>query len=281
VLTGLDRIGDSRFVASIEGEGPNVVLLHGFPDTPHGFEAIQRALVEAGHRTIVPWLRGYHADTIVPGRRYDLDTLARDVIDLMNTAGAGTATVIGHDWGALIAYGVAAVAPERVTRIVALGLAHPATVPRSLTLTWAGRHFIRLKLPAADGAVRRRDFAYLERLFRRWSPSWTGAARDDTLDRGKQALSDPRTLNAAISYYRDFDLRRPPKAMETFPTVPGLIVGGTEDPVMVEPTRETARRLPPPSRAVVYDGAGHWPHRENEQEFVRDLLSFLNAQQRG
>jgi pimeloyl-ACP methyl ester carboxylesterase len=267
--------GNSRFVASIEGEGPNVVLLHGFPDTPHGWEGTQRALVDAGYRVIVPWLRGYHADTIVAGRGYDLDALSEDVLELMDAAGAETATVVGHDWGALMTYGAAALAPERVTRIGGVALAHPATVPQSLTLAWAGRHFIRLKLPGATRAARRRDFAYFDRLYTRWAPDWAGPERNITLHRAKQALIEPASLDAAIAYYRAFDPRKPAKALAELPRVPGLIVAGTSDPVMVEPCRQTAARLPSPSRGVVYDRTGHWPHREREPEFIGELLSFL------
>jgi len=63
---------DQTFVCSQEGEGPDAVLVHGFPDTPHSFAALQAALSGGGWRVTVPWLRGYHPNTIVPGRRYGL-----------------------------------------------------------------------------------------------------------------------------------------------------------------------------------------------------------------
>jgi pimeloyl-ACP methyl ester carboxylesterase len=104
--------GAQPFVVSQEGEGPDVVLLHGFPDTPHSFAQLQSALVDAGWRVTVPWLRGYHPDSIVAGRPYDAETLGRDALALLDAIGAPRAVVVGHDWGALIAYVAATLAPE-------------------------------------------------------------------------------------------------------------------------------------------------------------------------
>ena len=71
------------------GEGPDVVLLHGFPDTPHSWSGIEAALVGAGWRVTVPWLRGYHPDTIVAGRRYDPETLGHDGLELLDAIDGG------------------------------------------------------------------------------------------------------------------------------------------------------------------------------------------------
>ena len=69
--------GQGRYVVSQAGDGPEIVLLHGFPDTPYSWSEVESALVTAGWHVTVPWLRGYHPDTIVPGRRYDPETIGR------------------------------------------------------------------------------------------------------------------------------------------------------------------------------------------------------------
>ena len=99
------------------GEGPPVLLFHGFPDTPQSYWAIARALNDAGYRTIAPYLRGYHPDTLVPGRGYDALSVAEDVIGLMDALGLESASLVGHDWGATVVYGATALAPERIDGI--------------------------------------------------------------------------------------------------------------------------------------------------------------------
>jgi pimeloyl-ACP methyl ester carboxylesterase len=266
--------GAARHVVSQTGDGPDVVLLHGFPDTPYSWSEVEAALVAAGWRVTVPWLRGYHPETVVAGRRYDPDTLGRDGLALLEAIDAPRAVLVGHDWGALIAYVAAALEPERVRAIVTLGIPHPSLLERTPSALWAGRHFVALKLPSAEWWCRRSDFAYLGELYRRWAPGWSGPERDESLARAKRALSTPETLAGAIAYYRDLPLSSPAVLAEP-PAVPGLIVGGTADLVDAELFTRTAALLAEPSRALIVPGAGHWPHREDAAVVVPALLEFL------
>ena len=258
---------------SSAGTGPDVVLLHGYPDTPHSWADFEPALVEAGWRVSVPWLRGYHPESIVPGLPYDPETFADDVIDLLDAIEAPRAVVIGHDWGALAAYAAAARAPEKVMAIVPIGLPHPAFLNRSPRGLWAARHLFRHKLPGAERITRRRDFAHLDMLYRRWSPSWSGPDRDRTLAAAKDAFAAPGTLDAALGYYRDLPLSGSP-VFESIPEVPGLIVGGTEDGGDPSGYGRTADAMPEPSRALVVEGTGHWPHREATEKVLPEVVAF-------
>lgn len=139
--------GGQPFVVSQQGEGPDIVLVHGFPDTPHSYAALQDALVSAGWRVTVPWLRGYHPATIVPGRPYDFETLGRDGLALLDAIGAQQAVFVGHDWGALIGYVLATLAPERVRGLVAIAIPHPSLLQRTPASLYRARHFLALKLP--------------------------------------------------------------------------------------------------------------------------------------
>jgi pimeloyl-ACP methyl ester carboxylesterase len=258
----------------VAGEGPDVILLHGFPDTPYSWSEIEAALVGAGWRVTVPWLRGYHHENIVPGRPYDPETLGRDALELLDALGISRAVIVGHDWGALIAYVAAALAPDRVRGIVTIAIPHPSVVPRTPSLLWAARHFSALKLPWAARTCRRDDFAYFDRLYRRWAPGWSGAARDETLSRAKQALSDEATLRAAIAYYRDVPFG-PAQVLARVGKVPGLVVGGTVEAIFAGRFARTAALLPEPSKVLMVDGAGHWPHRENAAAVIPEVLAFL------
>jgi pimeloyl-ACP methyl ester carboxylesterase len=270
-VTGSDG---QRYVLSQAGEGPDVVLLHGFPDTPDSFSELESALVAAGWRVTVPWLRGYHPETIVPGRSYDFETLGRDGLGLLDAIGVPQAVFVGHDWGALISYVAATIAPERVRAMVTLAIPHPSLLRRTPASLWAARHFIALKLPGAERRCSRNDFAYLDRLYARWAPNWSGPAREDSLRRVKLALSSPATLKGAIDYYRALPLGGS-RLLDRPPSVPGLIIGGTADIVPAELFTETAALLPQPSRTLIVDRAGHWPHREDVADVLPEIVSYL------
>jgi len=265
--------GSQPFVVSQEGEGPDVVLLHGFPDTPHSFAQLQSALLDAGWRVTVPWLRGYHPDTIVAGRPYDAETLGRDGLGVLDAIGAPRAVLVGHDWGALIAYVAATLAPERIRGMVTLAIPHPSLLRRTPASLWAARHFLGLKLPWAARTVRRNGFAYLDTLYGRWAPNWSGAERDETLRLAKQALTPQATLEGAIDYYRALALGGS-RLLDDPPPVAGLIVGGTADIVDAQLFTATAALLPAPSRTLIVDRAGHWPHRENAAAVLPEIVSF-------
>jgi pimeloyl-ACP methyl ester carboxylesterase len=267
-----------KYVLAQAGEGPDIVLLHGFPDTPYSWREIASALVAAGWRVSLPWLRGYHPETIVPGIGYGADALAHDGAGVIEAIGASSAVLVGHDWGAFVTYTAASLAPDRVRAIVTVGIPHPSVLRPTPAGLWEIRHFAALKLPWAARTARRNDFAYFERLYRRWAPHWTGSERDETLSIAKRALWSPATLDGAISYYRDAALGRLPEPIGSVPAVPGLIIGGDHGPGHGLYER-TAELLPEPSRALIVPGAGHWPHRENSALVLPQLLEFLGGLQ--
>ncbi|HEY1833903.1 MAG TPA: alpha/beta hydrolase [Solirubrobacteraceae bacterium] len=255
------------------GEGPPVVLFHGFPDTPFGWDETRQALNAAGYRTIVPYLRGYHPETIVSGRSYGGREIGEDAIRLLDALELERAVLVGHDWGASVVYRAAATAPERTRAICPVAIPHLALLERSLSLIWGGRHFITLRLPTGPWLARRSDFAYLDVLMRRWAPDWSGPAREATLGAVKQAFADPRVLEGAISYYRD---TAPGEGLGRI-SVPALVVGGTTDIVDQQLFKRTPERFDAPCEVVIAEGAGHWPHREAARLFHERLIAFLGG----
>ena len=260
-----------RFVYTDSGEGPLVVLFHGFPDTPEGWAGTRDALNRAGYRTIVPYLRGYHPETIVTGRGYGSGEIAEDATRLLDAIGADRAVLVGHDWGASVVYRAAALAPERVRALCAVAIPHPRLLERSLGLLWRARHFVTLRLPTGPWLARRRDFAYIDTLMRRWAPNWSGPAREGTLADVKQCFADPLVLDGALSYYRDVSVGEDLAALSP----PALIVGGTTDIIDAEAFTRSAEAFEGPCEVVVAEGAGHWPHREAAELFDERLLAFL------
>ena len=102
-------------------------MLHGFPDTAASWDGIATAIGE-GHRGVVPHLRGYHADSIDSSRGYSPLELAEDIPVLLDALEIDSAVLVGHDWGAAIAYGAASLAPDRVRGVVGIAIPHPRTI---------------------------------------------------------------------------------------------------------------------------------------------------------
>jgi pimeloyl-ACP methyl ester carboxylesterase len=265
--------GDHTFVHLDTGSGPLVVLFHGFPDFPDSWQAIQAALNDAGYRTVVPYLRGYHPDTVVEGRHYRARDMAEDALLLLDALGESRATLVGHDFGASVVYGAAALAPERVEAIVAIGVPHPEVIKPSPKLAWLGRHFVTHKLPGAEARAMRRNRAYLDSLIRRWAPDWSGAERDATFDRVRKRFADPVVMEHAFAYYRDLSLKRDPDLSPPI-AARALIVGG-EEPDLEAGYLATVNAFEPPADLLLVPGAGHWPHREDEPLFIERLVEFL------
>jgi pimeloyl-ACP methyl ester carboxylesterase len=260
-----------RFVFADSGEGPPVVLFHGFPDTPSGWEQAAKALNEAGYRTIVPFLRGYHPDTIVPGRGYGSQEIGEDAIALLDAVGLESAVLVGHDWGAAVVYRAAAIAPGRVRGLCPVAIPHPRMIDRKPGLLWRARHFVTLSLPSGRWLARRDDFRYIDTLMRRWAPSWSGPEREAALAEVKRCFADPIVLDAALGYYRDAKPGGEPGTL----VMPAMLTCGSDDLIAPEAFRRSAEMFSGPCEVVVVEGAGHWPHRESAALFHERLLAFL------
>jgi len=263
-------------VASI-GEGTPVVLLHGFPDGPRSWRVTADALAAAGHRAVVPYLRGYHPDTIGPGRPYGRAEIGDDVVHLLDALGIERAVLVGHDWGAACVWSAVSRSPERAAGVVPIAIPHPATMKPSVSLVWGVRHFFNLKAPLSDRRVARNNFAYVDALYDRWSPDWRGAARGSAVADAKEQFSDPRVLHEALQWYRDLSFK-PDPANDFRVGCPGLLVtGGADFGGDIEPYERSVARFDAPAELLVVDGAGHWPHREGQAEFDARLVAFVNT----
>lgn len=257
-----------RFTYLEEGQGPLVLLLHGFPDTPHTWDAVRPALAADGWRAVSPFMRGY-APTEIPSKpAYDSDTLGRDVLGLIEALGESQAIVVGHDWGADAAYAAAILGPSKVRLLVTVAIPHPASIRvNSLRMAWAGRHFLSLKLPGAAKRVARNDFAHVDELVRRWSPKWDFDAREN--DAVKQVFRQPGSLDAALGYYRAL---MPAKRRPIH--VPTVGFGGDDD-VLNAAAFERARPLFKTDYQVVAMPGGHFLHREYPDRFIVELRRHL------
>ncbi len=260
-----------RFGYLESGSGPLVLLVHGFPDTAHSWDATRPALAAAGFRAVAPFTRGYAPTEIPKGEAYDSDTLGRDVLALIRALGGAPAVVVGHDWGASAAYSAAALEPDALRLLVTVAIPHPASVTPTPSAIWAVRHFFSLRRRNAVRWMPKDDFAHVDELVHRWSPKWDVPPGET--DAVKAIFRNPANLDAALGYYRA--LRPwPPSSHRPKIRVPTVCFGGDSDLLPIAAYERARSRFTGPYEVVEMPG-GHFMHREHPTIFNEKLLGVL------
>lgn len=252
-----------------EGEGPLVLLIHGFPDTAHTWDEVAPALVAEGFRVVRPFGRGIAPSEIPSGNAFHVRDLAADVVALIEALGEETAIVVGHDWGAAAVWGAGHIAPERISKLVVVGIPYPPAVRPTLSKLWGARHFLANKLPWATRRFRKNDFAEVRRMYERWSPGF--AWPDSEFESAKNAYAHPGCASAAIGYYRRLGLW-PFKGKVSCNV---FVIGGQSDGVVSAADFERSARFVDGNCRVEMLPGGHFLHREHPQPFIDTLLDCL------
>jgi pimeloyl-ACP methyl ester carboxylesterase len=268
-------------------DGKPLLLLHGWPDAPRGWQPVAQLLHERGWRTIVPALRGSGGtrfrspDTPRDGRGI---ALAADALDLLDALGLERVQVAGHDWGARAAYTLAAVAPERVTAIAALALPYQPrgafTMPsfrqaRAFWYQWL------MYVEAGTEAVAADPIGFARIQWDTWSPP--GWFDDDEFGETARSFTNPDWVAITLNGYRTRfaadeardpsydDLARRLAGVELIAT-PALMIQGADDrcdePVGSE---NQERYFTGGYRRVLLEGVGHFPHREAPSEVAEAI----------
>jgi pimeloyl-ACP methyl ester carboxylesterase len=254
-----------------EGSGRPVVLLHGWPDSGCLWSNQVKALTGAGFRTIVPDLRGFGASDAPEGaEQYALPFLAADVLAVLDHLGIERAHVVGHDWGAALAWAIASLAPERVDHLVALSVGHfssfaGAGFPQR-EKSW---YMLLFQFPGiAEQWLSNDDWANFV--------SW---ANHPDLATVVAEQSRPGRLTAGLNWYR---ANIPPEALIGPPLVlpavqaPTMGVWSSGDMALTEQQMTGSGTFIEGSwRYERIDGAGHWMQLEAPEEVNRLLLDFL------
>jgi pimeloyl-ACP methyl ester carboxylesterase len=272
------------FACIDRGDGPIVLLLHGFPDRPESWDRQIPALTGAGYRVVAPYLRGYPPTVTPAGAFYDKATLALDVAELIRALDVGPVHLVGQDWGASITYWVLAAFPELVKRAVAMAIPHSAQTAASLLdpkHVQRSFHWWFFQLPELpERAVAANDFAFVDYLWKIWSSP--GYDDSEHVASVKRLLAAPGVLTGALAYYRAmFDLSNADpaldglrQAMQRPIPVPTLALCGRED-LRSELMIDQSRHFTGEYRFEFVEHAGHFLHREQPDATNRLLIEWL------
>ncbi len=294
------------------GSGPLVVLLHGFPELGASWRHQLQALAAAGYHAVAPDQRGYGGSSAPVGvGAYGIHDLVGDVVGLIDAYGVDRAVVVGHDWGAPVAWHTALLAPARVAGVAGLSVPYVPRPPAPPTAIWRRRlgdvwfYILYFQEPGVAEADLGRDPA---RTLRRMYGGLAGGhppgdpsavVRDgrglverlpeiedlpawlDRDDFEASVAAFTRTgFTGALNWYRNFDANweRTAELDGARIAVPAAFVVGAEDPVLAfTPTDDIGRWVPDLRVHRVVDGAGHWVNQERPAEVNAALLELLGG----
>jgi pimeloyl-ACP methyl ester carboxylesterase len=253
------------------GDGTPVVLLHGWPDERGLWRHQVPALAAAGYRVIAPDLRGFGASSKPTDvAAYAMDRIIGDVVGVLDALGIDSAHLVGHDWGAAIAWYTATFAPDRVRSLTAISVGHPASF-RAVGLPQREKSWYMLLFQFRDVAeewLRADDF----RNLREWS-------RHPDVEAVVRRLADPAALTASLGLYR---ANLPPASLlgppPDLPPIKASTMGvwSSGDFALIEAGMTgSAAHVAGPWRYERIDGAGHWPQLDAPDAVTALLLDFL------
>ena len=275
------QLGDVRLHYVEVGEGPLVLLLHGFPQFWYMWRFQIPALAGAGFRVVAPDMRGYNLSEKPRGvSSYRVELLARDVEHLILACGEESAMVVGHDWGAAVAWVTAMMYPERVKRLGILNVPHPERFARGLLrpaqlLRSSYMFFFQIpRLPEKGLVVG--DFASLRYALRN-EQMHPGAFTDVDIERYVEALARPGALTAALNYYRALFRRNPLKARALLRRIeaPVMVIWGERDRYLSKELAEPAPAWVPNLRVERLPDASHFVAEDRPDEVNSLLIGFL------
>lgn len=258
--------------------GELVLLLHGFPQSSLEWREQVLALAAAGYRAVAPDQRGYSAGARpVEVEAYQIRHLVADVLGMASALGTDRFHLVGHDWGAVVAWTVAAQHADRVLTLTSLSTPHLDAFARSFRegeQREKSSYMAFFRSPGSEAAFLGRDGAMLRRFF--------AVLGDEVAGEYVRFLSagGGAALTGGLNWYRANDVGR---WQELGPiSVPTLFIWGTDDPALGREAAEwTAEHMTAPYRFEVLEGAGHWLAEERARDVTRLLLEHLAAHSMG
>jgi pimeloyl-ACP methyl ester carboxylesterase len=266
-----------RLHAVREGDGPPIILCHGFPDYWGGWAA-QIASLSRDHTVIAADGRGCNeSDKPADVASYALSILVEDIEALIEACEGRRPLLVGHDWGGAVAWAYACRHPEKLAGLAVLSAPHPAILQEAL---WddprqreASAYMPRLRAPQAETAFRADDWALMRGMLARLRSM--GLSDDEDEARYIEAWTRPGALTGALNWYRanpadEGPTFPPPKALG----IPTLLMWGSDDSALLPSLAERHRRFVSDLEIDIVEGAGHWLQRERADHVSDRLRAF-------
>lgn len=280
---------------------PLLVLLHGFPDTPHSWDELLPNFLAAGYQVLTPWLRGYTQGSAKRGASYDLLSVAADIDAWRRELKVEQAHLVGHDWGAAVANVLAG----QQAGAQAGHCPHWQTIsllavpPMPQVGQWLGlmpqlpkqalysAYMPVMQLSASHRLLTRNNAAYVRRLWQRWSPGWQFSHNE--FAPAQQVFTQPKLAWASTRYYRnlfrwyDPAVRQAFKLMQRPFNVPTLVLVGENDGCMHPQTHaliEQTRLSSAEFQMAVLPNCGHFLQAEQPQAVAEALIKHLRHAQK-
>ena len=260
-------------------DGPLVLLLHGFPEYWRGWCNQIDALAAAGYWVWAPDQRGYNLSDKPQGiAAYNLDELAADAVGLIDAAGRETAVLVGHDWGAAVAWWTANKYPQRLRKLVILNVPHHAVMSRHLRQNKAQKrkswYMFFFQLPwLPEAMIRAGNWWGGVRSLQ--ASSRPGAFSAADLDGYRQAWSQPGALTAMLNWYRAMFRARPQPVASPKITVPTRLIWGAQDKFLGREMAQPSIELCANGRLHFIEEASHWVQHEEPEQVNKLLLDFI------
>ena len=259
--------------------GIPVVLLHGFPEFWYGWRHQIPALVEAGCRVIVPDQRGYNlSDKPLGAKHYRVDELVKDVIGVIDALGYEKVNLVGHDWGAVVAWTLAIKYPQRLHKLSIMNVPHPAVMKRFLTRdleqlrrSWYVFFFQLPWLPEAG--MRAENWRGAERALRGSGKLHTFTKED--VVKYKEAWAQPGAMTAMVNWYRAVIRHQPPMPQDVRVKVRTLMMWGMKDVALTHRMARPSMDYVDEGNLILFPEATHWVQHDAAEEVNHYLVDFI------
>lgn len=300
--------GDINLAVHELGDGPPVILIHGFPELAYSWRHQLPALAEAGYRAIAPDMRGYGGSDKPPHvKDYTIQKLLGDIEGLMGALSIDKAVIIGHDWGAMLTWHMALLAPQYMAGLINLNIPHlprPPINPITYMRWKLGKDFYIVNFQKSDEADRRfaedpRRFINVMMRRKQFSrgPSKSGPrkrqplslirALDQDEPTGEALLSDRELdvyadafaaggFTGPINWYRNWARNwKSTKGVDQTVRVPALFVGASDDIIISRQQIDAMKPFVPDLEIQMIENCGHWTQQDKPDELNRIILDWL------